>query len=94
MQKDHCPGSEELCQEIVDVQLNGKEVIRGNILLRYLHSVSFEGISADRIEFDENGDRPSDYNIINLKVDSNKTYPYITVGTWDIRTLYNTANHS
>ena len=83
MQQDHCPGGERLCSEILDeTQLKGR-VIRGDLLQCYLYNVSFEGSSADRIEFDENGDQPGGYDIVNLRIDSDGRYSYIKVGNWD-----------
>ena len=57
-------------------------MIKGDLLLHYLHNVSFEGTSADRIEFDNNGDQQGGYDIMNLQVDSNGSYSYINVGNW------------
>ena len=82
MQKDKCPGSEGLCSKILaETRLQGR-VIKGDLLLRYLQNVSFEGTSADRIEFDNNGDQQGGYNIMNLQVNSNGSYSYINVGNW------------
>ena len=82
MQKENCPRSEGLCPEILETQLKGR-VIRGDLLRHYLHNVSFEGTSADRIEFDENGDQQGGYSIVNLQVDPNGSYSYINVGNWN-----------
>ena len=82
MQKDNCPGSKGLCSKILETQLKGR-VIKGNLLLRYLHNISFEGTSADRIEFDNNGDQQGGYDIVNLQVDSSGRYCYINIGNWD-----------
>ena len=47
IQKDNCTGSEEgLCPKILETQLKGR-VVRGDLLRRYLHNISFEGTSAD-----------------------------------------------
>ena len=60
-----------------------RRVIKGDLLLRYLQNVSFEGSSADRTEFDNNGDQQSGYDIVNLQVDSNGTLLlHINVGNW------------
>ena len=77
MQKDN----EGLCSKMLETQLQGR-VIKGDLLLHYLHNVSFEGTSADRIEFDNNGDQQGGYDIMNLQVDSNGSYSYINVGNW------------
>ena len=83
IQKENCIGSEEgLCPKILETQLKGR-VVRGDLLRRYLHNVSFEGTSTDRIEFDENGDQLGGYSIMNLQVDANGSYSYVKVGSWD-----------
>ena len=82
LQQDYCHGSKGLCSNIyTETQLQGR-VIKGDLLLHYLQNVSFEGSSADRIEFDNNGDQQSGYDIVNLQVDSNGTYSCINVGNW------------
>ena len=83
MQQDHCPGSEGLCREILETRgLLKQTVIKGELLLQYLHNVSFEGTSANKIQFDENGDRQGGYDIVNLQMDSDRHYKYIRVGSW------------
>ena len=83
IQKNNCTGSEEgLCPKILETQLKGR-VVRGDLLRRYLHNISFEGTSADRIEFDENGDQLGGYSIVNLQVNTNGSYSYVKVGSWD-----------
>ena len=82
IQKDNCSGDEGLCPKILETQLKGR-VISGNLLRRYLHNVSFEGTSANRIEFDENGDQLGGYSIMNLQMDANGSYSYVNVGSWD-----------
>ena len=84
MQQDHCPGGRGLCPEILEESnfLKGG-AINGELLLEYLYRVSFEGASAERIEFDKNGDMSGSYEIINLQIDSNGHFSYLTVGRWD-----------
>ena len=70
MQQNHCPGGRVLCAEILDQSnfLKGG-AINGELLLKYLYRVFFDGASADRIEFDENGDVKGSYKIVNLQKD-------------------------
>ena len=85
MQQDYCPHGKGLCREILESRSQFKQtVIKGELLVQYLHNVSFNGISADRIEFDKNGDQQGGYDIVNLQVDSYGNYQYIKVGSWDI----------
>ena len=85
MQQDYCPHGEGLCREILESRGQFiQTVINGELLLQYLHNVSFNGTSADRIQFDENGDQQGGYDIVNLQVDSYGEYKYIEVGGWDI----------
>ena len=82
LQQDYCHDGKGLCSKIyTETHLQGR-VIKGDLLLRYLHNVSFEGTSADKIEFDDNGDRQGGYDIVNLQVDSNGSYSCINVGNW------------
>ena len=84
MQQDHCPSGRGLCLEILEESNNLKGgAIKGELLLKYLYNVSFNGASADRIEFDENGDMRGSYEIINLQKDSNGHFSYVAVGKWD-----------
>ena len=84
MQQDYCPGGRGLCTEIPEESSNvlKRGAINGELLLKYLHRVSFEGTSADRIEFDENGDLKRGYEIINLQKDTNGSFSYVSVGKW------------
>ena len=82
MQQDHCPSGRGLCPDILVTHLEGT-AINGELLLRYLHNVSFVGTSADRIQFDENGDQEGGYNIFNLQINSEGDFSYVMVGTWD-----------
>ena len=84
MQQDHCPGGRGLCPEILEQSNLLKEgAINGELLLEYLYRVSFKGASADRIEFDENGDVRGSYKITNLQKDANGRFSYATVGGWN-----------
>ena len=82
MQQDNCPVGEGLCPEVLETQLK-ETAINGELLLQYLHNVSFNGTSAERIQFDENGDQQGGYDIMNLQMDSDEHFLYVTVGKWD-----------
>ena len=77
MIKDHC-NSSVLCPAIVDIR--GR--LDGELLLQYLKVASFEGYSADSIQFDDSGDPKGGYLIRNLVRDSNSSYSFKTVGYW------------
>ncbi len=82
LQQDFCQGGPGLCDKIVDTRSGGR-AIRGDLLLQYLHNVSFNGISTEFVSFDENGDQQGGYVIKNLQRKSNGKYMYETVGHWD-----------
>ena len=82
LQQDFCQGSPGLCEKIVDTRSGGK-AIRGDLLLRYLYNVSFDGISTEIVSFDENGDQQGGYVIKNLQKKSNGKFMYEIVGHWD-----------
>ena len=84
MQQDRCPDGRGLCAEILDQSdfLKGG-AINGELLLKYLYQVSFNGASADKIEFDGNGDVKGSYKIINAQKDTDGHFAYTPVGRWD-----------
>ena len=82
LQQDYCQGGSGLCEKIIDTRSGGK-AIRGDLLLRYLHNVSFNGISTEIVNFDENGDQQGGYVIKNLQKNLNGKYIYKTIGHWD-----------
>ncbi|KAL1497820.1 hypothetical protein ABEB36_008714 [Hypothenemus hampei] len=55
---------------------------KGSDLLKFLHNVSFTGLSEDDFHFDENGDGPARYNIIHFKQVSPGKYQWIRVGEY------------
>ena len=82
MQQDHCPEGRGLCPEIVEInQL--RTTLKGELLLQYLHNVSFNGTSVDRVQFNKNRYQQSGYDIFNLQMDSSGQFSFRKVGEWD-----------
>ena len=57
--------------------------LTGENLLEYLYNVTFCGIQNYTVRFDENGDPPGVYEIINLQINDNGQYEYVSVGLWN-----------
>ncbi|KAF3702881.1 Metabotropic glutamate receptor 1 [Channa argus] len=74
MHKELCPGQTGLCEAM--------DPIDGSKLLDYLLKTSFRGVSGEEIYFDENGDTPGRYDIMNLQSVGEGRYDYINVGSW------------
>uniref|UniRef100_A0A3Q2U017 Metabotropic glutamate receptor 5 n=1 Tax=Fundulus heteroclitus TaxID=8078 RepID=A0A3Q2U017_FUNHE len=74
MQRSLCPGYQGLCDAM--------RPIDGATLLDFLMKTNFTGVSGEGILFDENGDSPGRYEIMNFKKTGEK-YGYINVGSWD-----------
>ncbi|KAL7872300.1 hypothetical protein SRHO_G00072830 [Serrasalmus rhombeus] len=75
MHRDMCPNHEGLCEAM--------DPIDGSKLLEYLLKASFTGVSGEEVYFDENGDSPGRYDIMNLQyVEELGRYDYINVGSW------------
>ncbi|XP_028253005.1 metabotropic glutamate receptor 1 isoform X2 [Parambassis ranga] len=74
MHKELCPGQTGLCEAM--------DPIDGSKLLDYLLKTSFRGVSGEEIYFDENGDTPGRYDIMNLQSVGEDRYDYINVGSW------------
>ncbi|RWS01055.1 metabotropic glutamate receptor 1-like protein 2, partial [Dinothrombium tinctorium] len=74
MQRAMCPHSLGLCPEMLP--------INGSILLQHLLNVSFVW-GNDTVEFDQNGDPPGRYDIMNFQRDENNEYNYVHIGSWD-----------
>ncbi|KAL6473150.1 hypothetical protein MHYP_G00193380 [Metynnis hypsauchen] len=79
MQKSLCPGYKGLCEAM--------RPIDGRKLLEFLMRTNFTGVSGEVVLFDENGDSPGRYEIMNFKQMSEEDYSYIHVGSWDNRGL-------
>ncbi|KAL4647078.1 metabotropic glutamate receptor 5 [Arapaima gigas] len=75
MQKSLCPGYAGLCDAM--------KPIDGRKLLDFLMKTNFTGVSGEGILFDENGDSPGRYEIMNFKKMGKDYYDYINVGSWD-----------
>lgn len=67
----------------------GSPVVKGALLLQYLHNVSFPGVS-EFIQFDQNGDQHGGYRIKNLQYKNasgeGNGFRYVNVGSWDRET--------
>ncbi|KAK2856206.1 hypothetical protein Q5P01_004941 [Channa striata] len=74
MHKELCPRQTGLCEAM--------DPIDGSKLLDYLLKTSFRGVSGEEIYFDENGDTPGRYDIMNLQNVGEVHYDYINVGSW------------
>uniref|UniRef100_A0A8D3BBC9 Metabotropic glutamate receptor 5 n=1 Tax=Scophthalmus maximus TaxID=52904 RepID=A0A8D3BBC9_SCOMX len=79
MQRALCPGYQGLCDAM--------RPIDGATLLDFLMKTNFTGVSGEGILFDENGDSPGRYEIMNFKKMGKDYYDYINVGSWDNRGL-------
>ncbi|XP_060032655.1 metabotropic glutamate receptor 5 isoform X2 [Erinaceus europaeus] len=75
MQMALCPGYAGLCDAM--------KPIDGQKLLDSLMKTNFTGVSGDMILFDENGDSPGRYEIMNFKEMGKDYFDYINVGSWD-----------
>nr|XP_014426622.1 metabotropic glutamate receptor 5 isoform X2 [Pelodiscus sinensis] len=75
MQMSLCPGYAGLCDAM--------KPIDGQKLLDSLMKTNFTGVSGDMILFDENGDSPGRYEIMNFKQMGKDYFDYINVGSWD-----------
>uniref|UniRef100_A0A8C5EN42 Metabotropic glutamate receptor 1 n=1 Tax=Gouania willdenowi TaxID=441366 RepID=A0A8C5EN42_GOUWI len=75
MQQSLCPGYKGLCESM--------RPIDGGKLLDFLMKTSFTGVSGEDIHFDENGDSPGRYEIMNFKQIGEDAFSYIHVGSWD-----------
>ncbi|XP_036003278.1 metabotropic glutamate receptor 1 isoform X2 [Fundulus heteroclitus] len=78
MHKELCPDQPGLCEAM--------DPIDGSKLLDYLLKTSFKGVSGEDIYFDQNGDTPGRYDIMNLQ--NVGGFDYINVGSWHEGILY------
>ncbi|KAL6477683.1 hypothetical protein MHYP_G00135180 [Metynnis hypsauchen] len=74
MHQHLCPGYVGLCEAM--------DPIDGSKLLDFLLKTSFAGVSGEDVWFDENGDSPGRYDIMNLQYVESGVYDYINVGSW------------
>ncbi|XP_041660646.1 metabotropic glutamate receptor 1 isoform X2 [Cheilinus undulatus] len=74
MHRELCPGKTGLCEAM--------DPIDGSKLLDYLLKTSFRGVSGEEIYFDENGDTPGRYDIMNFQSVGDSRYDYLNVGSW------------
>ncbi|XP_037376432.1 metabotropic glutamate receptor 1 isoform X2 [Talpa occidentalis] len=69
-----CPGHVGLCDAM--------KPIDGRKLLDFLIKSTFIGVSGEEVWFDEKGDAPGRYDIMNLQYTDANRYDYVHVGTW------------
>ncbi|XP_065783832.1 metabotropic glutamate receptor 1 isoform X1 [Muntiacus reevesi] len=69
-----CPGHVGLCDAM--------KPIDGSKLLDFLIKSTFIGVSGEEVWFDEKGDAPGRYDIMNLQYTEANRYDYVHVGTW------------
>eukprot|EP00063_Salmo_salar_P025872 XP_014000707.1 PREDICTED: metabotropic glutamate receptor 1-like [Salmo salar] len=74
MHSELCPGQPGLCEAM--------DPIDGSKLLDYLLKITFRGVSGEDVYFDENGDTPGRYDIMNLQSVGDGSYDYQQVGSW------------
>ncbi|XP_023695025.2 metabotropic glutamate receptor 1b isoform X1 [Paramormyrops kingsleyae] len=74
MHRALCPDHVGLCEAM--------DPIDGSKLLDFLLKTSFTGVSGEEVWFDENGDTPGRYDIMNLQFVESGQYDYINVGSW------------
>ncbi|KAL4646288.1 metabotropic glutamate receptor 6-like [Arapaima gigas] len=74
MHIDLCPGHVGVCDKM--------DPVEGRLLLKYIHSVNFNGSAGTAVLFNENGDAPGRYDIFQYQL-SNTTSPgYKVIGQW------------
>ena len=84
LQRDFCPSPRGICKEIMDTRIGiHNSVIRGELLLQYLHNVSFRAASTEFVSFDSNGDQQGGYLIKNLKQTPDGEFIFDVIGHWD-----------
>ena len=78
-------GSITVC-DAVRVDRYSKFVLNGEILLQYLHNVSFIGFSTtEKIDFDQSGDQTGGYSINNLQKKED-SYQFVRIAEWSTDT--------
>lgn len=73
MQRDLCPETSGLCSNMLPLD--------GSLFLQYLMNVTFRW-GNETVSFDEYGDPPGRYDIMNLQQVTQSTYEYVHVGSW------------
>ncbi|XP_014670624.1 PREDICTED: metabotropic glutamate receptor 1-like [Priapulus caudatus] len=74
MHRDVCGGRPGLCRDM--------NPINGTMLLSHLMNVSFS-MNGQSVFFNQNGDPPGRYDVLNFQRKANGKYGYRLVGTWD-----------
>uniref|UniRef100_A0A3B4BGW1 G-protein coupled receptors family 3 profile domain-containing protein n=1 Tax=Periophthalmus magnuspinnatus TaxID=409849 RepID=A0A3B4BGW1_9GOBI len=74
LHQELCPGQRGLCQAMKPVD--------GSLLLDFLLRTSFRGVSGEDVWFDDNGDTPGRYEIMNFQQLESGVYDYINIGSW------------
>ncbi|CAF0773864.1 unnamed protein product [Adineta steineri] len=77
MHKQICNGTAGLCTEMARMN--------SSLLMHFLKSSRFTGITGEEVFFDENGDGPGRYDVLNLQGNPNdpdNQLHYVQVGTW------------
>ncbi|CAG9765198.1 unnamed protein product [Ceutorhynchus assimilis] len=83
MQQDICGKNLGVCDKILP--------FNGSLLKTYLMNVSFD-YDGEIFQFDENGDPPGRYDIMNFQKLQDGTYDYVQVGSWNNRSIVWTKN--
>lgn len=73
MQRDLCPHTSGLCPRMLPVN--------GSLFLQYLMNVTFVW-GNETVSFDEFGDPPGRYDIMNFQQEDNGEHRYVHVGSW------------
>ncbi|KAL5009877.1 hypothetical protein ScPMuIL_012182 [Solemya velum] len=74
MQRELCSGQSGICAAM--------SPLKGDLYLKYLLNVSFQSYSNDTVRFDEFGDPPARYDIMNYQKNG-----YVEVGNWETGVL-------
>ncbi|XP_034441512.1 glutamate receptor, metabotropic 6b isoform X2 [Hippoglossus hippoglossus] len=74
MHIDLCPGFMGVCEKM--------DPVEGQMLLQYIHSVSFNGSAGTGVMFNENGDAPGRYDIFQYQLSNVSNPGYKDIGQW------------
>ncbi|XP_014784677.1 metabotropic glutamate receptor 5 [Octopus bimaculoides] len=80
MQQNLCHGKPGMCEAMINIQ--------GTTYFKYLMNTSFTSYFGEEVHFDESGDPPGRYDIMNFQQfesdgEENATYAYVKVGSWN-----------